>query len=339
MRSVAMVAAVAAAVAGFACTAPGQAADWTAQPVPTVGPVKAIETAGGEPIVLIGGGWFRIIAEANRLRLVATAGPPPRPELPNALPDGRIAAGRRDIARAWLAEPTSRYGHGVLGDAIEAASVMVERSDRRHDIVRLGPDAVFEDLEPRIADLGGDGRERIVVVKSYLDRGSALAVIGERDGRYAVVAETPPIGAPNRWLNPAGIADFDGNGTVDIALVRMPHALGRLELWSWQNQRLEKTLELGDVSNHVIGSRALRMSAVADFDGDGRPDLAIASFSRRELRIVGFAPAPRDMARIALPARAVTDFALLKDTAGHPAVLLGLENGALMLVRRAGPRG
>ena len=313
---------------------PISAADWMLQPVPTVGPIKTIETVDGEPAIAIGNGWFRIIADNNRARLVATAGPPQRPLPDGALPDGRVAEGARGIARAWLADPTNRYDHGVLGDAIEAGSVVVERRDRRREVVQLSPDAVFEDLQPRIADLG-DGGDKILVVKSYLGRGSALAVIGERDGKYAIIAETPPIGAPNRWLNPAGVADFNGDGTVDIALVRMPHALGRLELWSWRGGQLEKTQELADVSNHVIGSRALRMSAVADFDGDGHPDLAIASFDRRELRIIGFAPKMRDIARIALPARAVTDFSLVKDGVGHPAVLLGLDNGALVMARRA----
>jgi hypothetical protein len=328
--------AIAAALAAFA--APGEAADWMLQAVPTVGPVKAIETVDNEPVISIGHGWFRTIADGNRLRLVATAGPPQRPHPSGALPKGRVAEGRRAIARAWLAEPTGRYGHGVLGDAIEAASVVVERTDRRRETIRLTEDAVFEDLEPRIAELG-NGREGIVVVKSYLRHGSALALIGERDGGYAVLAETPPIGTANRWLNPAGIADFDGDGTVDVALVRMPHALGRLELWSFRDDAFHRLLELDDVSNHVIGSRALRMSAVADFDGDGLPDLAVPSFSRRELRIIAFAPGPREVARIALPARAVTDFALLKDAAGRPAVLLALENGALVLARRTTPRG
>jgi hypothetical protein len=327
--------AAAIAVAIVAGTAPSPAADWSLHPIPAAGPVKAIDIVDGEPAVAIGHGWFRIVGDNNRLRLVATAGPSRRPLPEGALPDGRIAEGRRDIARAWLADPTGRYDHGVLGDAIEAGTVVIERRDRRRETVTLSPDAVFEDLQPRIANLGGDGGDKIVVVKSYLKRGSALAVIGERDGRFAVIAETPPIGAPHRWLNPAGIADFDGDGATDIALVRMPHALGRLELWSWRNGNLEKAAEVADVANHFIGSRALRMSAVADFDGDGHPDLAVPSFNRRELRIIGFAPKARDIARIALPARAATDFAPMKDKDGQPAVLLGLENGALVVARLA----
>ena len=283
--------------------------------------------------MLIGAGWFRIHADGNRYRLVATAGPSQLPLPPNALPDATIAEGPREIARAWLADPTNRYDHGVLGDAIEAESLVVERRDGRRDVVRLGPTTRCSRTCGR-ASRSLAARTRLLAVKSYLARGSALAVIGERDGRYEIVAETPPIGAPHRWLNPAGIADFNGDGEANIALVRMPHAVGRLELWSWRNGALHKTLELGDVCNHVSGSRALRMSAVADFDGDKRVDLAIPSFDRRRLRLIAFAPSVREIGSVALPSPAITDFALMTDVAGHPAVLLGLENGALVLARR-----
>ncbi len=317
---------------------PGQADEWRIEAIPTPGPVKAIETIGDDPHISIGGGWFRTIVGTNSITLVAARGPALRPQPPGALPDGRIAEGKRDIARVWLAGPTDRYRHGVLGDAIEAGSLVVERRDGRRDTVTLEADAVFEDLEPRIVDLDGDGRERIVVVKSYLRGGSALAVIGERDGAFAIVAETPPIGTPNRWLNPAGIADFDGDGRADIAVVRMPHAAGVLELWSWRDGQLQRTSEHGDVSNHAIGSRVLRMSAVADFDRDGRADLAIPSFDRRDLRIIAFAPGARDVARVRLPARATTELGLLQDAGGAPAVLVGLENGALVAIRKSPQR-
>jgi hypothetical protein len=323
---------VLAAFVALALAGPALAAEWILQTIPAAGPIKVIETLPDGPVVLIGAGWFRIHSDGNRYRLVATAGPSQLPMPVNALPDGLIAEGPREMARAWFADPTSRYDHGVLGDAIEAESLVVERRDGRRDVVKLENDAVFEDLRPRIARLGGS--DKVLAVKSYLARGSALAVIGERDGRYEILAETPPIGAPHRWLNPAGIADFNGDGEPSIALVRMPHAVGRLELWNWRDGALHKTLELGDVSNHVSGSRALRMSAVADFDGDKRVDLAIASFDRRRLRLIAFAPSVREIGSVALPSRAVTDFALIADVAGHPAVLLGLENGALVLARR-----
>jgi hypothetical protein len=323
---------VLAAFVALAFASPALAAEWILQTIPAAGPVKVIETLPNGPVVLIGAGWFRIHSDGNRYRLVATAGPSQLPLPVNALPDGIIAEGPREVARAWFADPTSRYDHGVLGDAIEAESLVVERRDGRRDVVKLENDAVFEDLRPRIARLGGS--DKVLAVKSYLARGSALAVIGERDGRFEILAETPPIGAPHRWLNPAGIADFNGDGEPSIALVRMPHAVGRLELWSWRDGALHKTLELGDVSNHVSGSRALRMSAVADFDGDKRADLAIASFDRRRLRLIAFAPNVREIGSVALPSLAVTDLALIADAADQPAVLLGLESGALVLARR-----
>jgi hypothetical protein len=195
--------------------------------------------------------------------------------------------------------------------------------------LRLGEDAVFEDLTPRIVEMGG--RERVVVVKSYLARGAALAIVDVETA--TIVAETPPIGRPNAWLNPAGIADFDGDGTLDIALVRQPHVVGRLELWSWSNGGLKKSAELGDVSNHAIGSRALGLSAVHDFDRDGRPDLAVPSLDRHALRLIAFAPTLREIGRVGLPARVATDMAVVT-IRGDPAVIVGLESGQLALIRR-----
>jgi hypothetical protein len=328
--------AIALAAALFAGTMPGQANEWRVEPISAPGPVKSIDNTEDGGRFAIGGGLFRAIMRTYGVGLVATAGTVSRPRPDGALPDSRIAEGKRNIARAWLADPTGRYRHAVLGDAIEAGSLVVERRDRTQFTLRLPDNAVFEDLEPRIADLGGS--ERVVVVKSYLDRGSALAVIGERNDELAILAETPAIGTPNRWLNPAGIADFNGDGRTDIAIVRMPHAAGILELWTWSDGALSRTLTLDDVSNHAIGSRVLRMSAVADFDGDGHPDLAIPSFDRRELRLIAFAPKVREIARVRLPARVTSEIALLRIEAAAPAVLVGLENGAAVTVRKVSRR-
>ena len=325
----------AAAIAAMLASLPltSSAADWRVETIATKAPVEGLETVGGEVRIATRDGWLRAIATGDRITLEPAQAPRFPPVPAKGLPDGRVASGAKDIARAWLAEPTRRYGHGVLGDAVEAASLVIERRSGSTDTVRAGNDAVFEDLEPRIVDLDGDGREEVVVVRSYLKKGSALAVVGTRQGKAAVLAETPAIGTPNRWLNPAGIADFDGNGATDIAVVIMPHAVGRLDLWSWRAGRLSNPVAVGNTSNHFIGSRALRMSAVADFNGDGIADLAVPSFDRRTLRLIGFKGKVRDIARIALPARAATNMGLL-NVRGAPALAIGLEDGRLIVVQK-----
>ena len=256
----------------------------------------------------------------------------PLPRLPqDALPDGRIATGTGSVARAWLANPTKRYPHGALGDTIEAASLTIEMRDGKMQTVDASDEAVFEELEPRIVTLGG--ADHILTVKSYLKRGSALAVIGQRGGTFGIVAETPAIGTAHRWLNIAGTGNFLGPGRDSVAIVLMPHAVGRLQVWEWKNGSLFKQAEADDFSNHIYGTRALHMSAVADFDGDGASDLAIPSFDRQSLRIVGFIPKLRDIARLALPAPIRTNIALLQDRQ-KTLLVFGLENGALAIATR-----
>jgi len=316
------------------CTSGAQAADWQVQKVPTPARITAIDPSRTARINA-GGLWYELIVKDNQARVVYDSDEA-KSDLPeNALPHSRIAVGTRDIARAWLGQPTQRYEHAILGDKASAGSLTIETRDGKMQTVALKDDAVFEDLSPRLADVDGDGRDEVVVVKSYLKRGSALAVIGLRNGRYTIVAETPPIGEPNRWLNPAGIADFTGDGKIDIALVRTPHVTGDLELWTWRDGGLIKTGGLADVTNHIAGTRALEMSAVGDFNGDGIADLAIPSFDRSRLRLISFAPQPHEIASIALPAKAVTNLARVAIEQATPAVALGLADGALALVRQA----
>ncbi|MDO8401544.1 MAG: VCBS repeat-containing protein [Bradyrhizobium sp.] len=288
--------------------------------------MTSVEVRGTDTRIAIRQKWYRIAPATGMLIPAPAPGFPAVP--PGGLSDGRVASSDGAIARAWLAHPTDRYRHGVLGDAIEAGSLVIERSDGRIGTVTAGADAVFEDLLPRIASL--DGLDRIVVVKSYLQRGSALAIIDAESMR--IIAETPPIGHAHAWLNPAGIADFDGDGTTDIAFVRQPHVVGLLQLWSWQDRQLRKAAEVPDASNHFIGSKALGMSWTADFDADGHPDLAVPSLDRRSLRLIAFVPKVRDIARIPLPARLATNIGSA-GIGGRPGLVAGLEDGRLVIIR------
>ncbi len=310
-----------------------QAAEWRVTRVNAPARVTAIETADGQAQVNAGGLWYRIVLAGEKITLTYID-TPAQPELPDgALPDGKVATGKGEIARAWFAEPTARYDHGILGDKIEAGSLVIERRDGKRQTVRLKDDAVFEDLKPRLADLDRNGHDAVIVVKSTLKRGSSLAVIAERRGKYEIVAETPPLGATHRWLDPAGIDDFSGDGKRSIALVRQPHVVGALELWSWTGGDLRKVAELPDIANHIAGTRAIDMAAAADFD-DGIADIAAPSLDRSRLRIVSFAPKARDIANVPLPEKAATNLALIAESSGPPAIAVGLADGALAVIRR-----
>jgi hypothetical protein len=317
-------------VAAVALVSPAAAAaEWHLKVIDAPAHVFAVDTVGNEVRVNAGGLWYAVTRNNNgiALRFLDNPATPKTPE--GAVPDSRLATGSHDIARAWLTEPTNRYEHGVLGDKVEAGSLVIETRDGKQHTVKLKNDAVFEDLTPRIADIDGDGHDDVVLVKSYLQRGSALAVIADRHGTYQIVGETPPLGAANQWLNPAGIADFTGDGKPEIALVRQPHVVGALELWGWQDNKLKKIAEMAGFSNHIAGTRAIAMSAVGDFDGDHVADLALPSLDRSHLRVVAFAAQPRELANIALPAKAATDFGLITADGQPPLVVLGLADGRL----------
>jgi hypothetical protein len=310
------------------------AAEWRVTRVNAPARVTEIETVDGQAQVNAGGLWYRIVLAGEKITL-SYIDTPAQPELPDgALPGGKVTTGKGEIARAWLAEPATRYDHGILGDKIEAGALVIETRDGKRQTVRLKDDAVFEDLRPRLADLGRDGHDEIIVVKSNLKRGSSLAVIAERRGKYEIVAETPPLGAAHRWLDPAGIGDFSGDGKTGIALVRQPHVIGSLELWNWSGGALLKVAQLADIANHIAGTRAIDMAAVADFDGDGVADIAAPSLDRGRLRIVSFAPKGRDIADVPLAEKAVTNLALVAEALGPPAIAVGLADGSLAVIRR-----
>ena len=172
------------------------------------------------------------------------------------------------VSGAKFVQKTDRYGHDVLGGN-EYAAMQVSWFPGLTDMgrsshIQLPEDRVFEDIEPRIADMTGDRFEEVIVVESSLDGGAELAVYGIelKDpgkpqkyvmGLWTKLASTPPIGRRNRWLAPAGIADFNGDGQNDIAYVETPHIGGTLRVWTMQDGALVQIAEQGGFSNHRIG--------------------------------------------------------------------------------------
>ncbi|MDP6706332.1 MAG: VCBS repeat-containing protein [Alphaproteobacteria bacterium] len=207
---------------------------------------------------------------------------------PDMLPDGVVSRGDRGIVEAWLASPTRRYGHGVIGDRVEAGGLRAVDGNGALLRLDLPPDSVFEDRLARLADLNGDGVDEILVVRSYLDAGAAIAVVGLAGGRLGIVAEGKPVGLPNRWLNPAGVGDFDGDGRTEFAIVVTPHIGGTLVIYELTETGLKIEGKAFGYSNHEMGSRELGLSAVVDANGDGVLDLVLPTAARRGLEILTF---------------------------------------------------
>lgn len=195
-------------------------------------------------------------------------GPPPG--------SGEARAGSGDIRWAGFSNATTRYDHGVLGDAVEAGGLRAMGGV-------LGPcelqvflpeDSVFEDIAPRIADLDGDGRNEIIVVESHRSLGAALAVYGIRGGALKKIAATPNIGRSHRWLAPVGAADLDGDGAVEIAYVDRPHLAKTLRIWRYAGGRFVHVADRAGLSNHKIGWAFIPGGIRAC---NGRPEIILAN--------------------------------------------------------------
>ncbi len=271
--------------------------------------------------------------------------PHPGPEAFGERPADAIPGSRGQEAgalQAYLGGPTGILAHGVFGEPVEASTLVVrERGGVAPgagvqrvpvDVSRIeaGSGAAFEDREPRFADLDRDGTPEILVVRSSPAGGAALAVAGKRDGAWRILAETPPVGRPEGWLNPAGAADFDGDGRGDVALVRTPHLAGVLQLWSFDGGRLSLKAEAPGYSNHAHGSSALGLAAV--LERDGAPALALPTLDRAELALVSFRGGFRELWRVRLPSPALTGVATL-GTGADAILVVGLDDGRVAVVR------
>lgn len=217
---------------------------------------------------------------------------------PSGLPDGCVVRGNGDVRSAWYVAPTTRYAHGILGDAIEAGGLRVELASGAQTTLSLPDDQVFEDRTPRLADLDGDGRTEIITIRSSTRLGGSVAVYGVRGEALVELGATPYIGRSNRWLNIAGIADFTGQGGLQVAFVETPHIGGTLKLAAFHGNAMQVVAQIGGFSNHGIRSREQRLSAVADVDGDGLMDIILPNARRDQILAVTFRPSVLRLAQL-----------------------------------------
>lgn len=296
--------------------------------------IAFIERAGdGAPIVVDSdGGRYLVRLSGAKIVLQPSRSVGGKSLPKGALPDAVIATSSSG-ERAWLSAPTNRYGHGVLGDAIEAGALIVEQTDGVTHTLTLNDDAVFEDRYPRFADMDGDGDQEILVVKAYQNAGGALVLVDPDVLPLSIAAEAPSIGTPNRWLNPAGAGDVDGDGKVEALVVITPHIGGTLTAYEWQGDQLVVDHAIYGFSNHAIGSRELALSAVEDIDGDGVAEVIVPDASRRAMTIVKFdGIAPKVVAKTSSASRVSHRLVVHDlDGDGRPELTWGAGDGTVIV--------
>lgn len=148
---------------------------------------------------------------ANGVSLTPVEPPsPPSPELwPDLLPDSvPLAPLHPNLSRAWLAGPTDRYAHGVLGDGLEASSVQVVTAEGAALAFEATGDSVFEDL--RVREI--HEHAWLWVVRSNPRLGAEPVLLAHDGDALTVMAEGPGVGTGYRWLAPVGAGDLLGDG-------------------------------------------------------------------------------------------------------------------------------
>jgi hypothetical protein len=269
--------------------------------------------------------WCTGIGYTAELTVCSVESPPPKisdTKRPDQLPQSRAAHGYHNIAVAWLAGPTDRYRHGVLGDDLEATRLVVETRSGKRLQVDLPLNRVFEDLEPRLTDVDGDSRDEIIVVESDTKFGASLALYGIVDGQLKRIAATPFLGQPYRWLNPLGTGDFNGDGQLDIALVATPHIGGKLRLYRYNDSTLSLFAEYPGVSTHRIGRTELGLGRVVPTRP--RDQLLVPNQSHRVLMLLEWTPDRwKLIARTELPGQLESELTPTGDGRWH----FQLENG------------
>ena len=152
------------------------------------------------------------------------------------------------ISVARYEEPTDRYDHAILGDAIEWGALVIQTEGGKQFRLRLPETRVFEDFAPRLFSPPGED-PLVAVIETDLSLGARLALYRET----GLVAATPFIGSTHRWLAPIGAADLDGDGRIEFAYVDRPHLARTIMVWRYNRGALTLAGQLDGYTNHRIG--------------------------------------------------------------------------------------
>lgn len=182
------------------------------------------------------------------------------------LPELLVASDTDSLILAQYINPTDKYAHGVMGDAIEAEGLVVYFNEQYLEL-QLGEDYVYEDLKPRLVDVTQDEIPEVICIRTHIDRGAGLVIYQIAEDTLIEYAHVAEIGQRNRWLNTAAIADLDDDGIRELAWVQTPHIGGILKVAEITTGEITPVAELVGPSNHGLQERNLCLSALVERGG------------------------------------------------------------------------
>ncbi len=194
-----------------------------------------------------------------------------------ALPDARLVlnADGTQIA-VYIGATDQRYVHGIMGDSLEAAALMVVNLEDAQVpvITQLDDNEVFEGLSPIWADVDEDGIQDLITTVSFSGGGAQIRVYRASDG--SLLASGAAIGSSNRWRHQLAWAAFGPLGEYELVEVLTPHIGGVVGFYHYDGgDGLVIDATRHGYSSHAIGSRNLDMAVAGDFDGDGQPEIVV----------------------------------------------------------------
>lgn len=268
-----------------------------------------------------------VITQNGALMIGATAVPGVE-----ALIDSRVVLSEIGTA-AIMTDPTDRFRHGVLGDAIEAETVTLIDPVSRAVVATLEApgETVFEAIAPLWADIDGDGEQDVLVTASDSVTGARLVAF-RTDG--SILAESEPIGRGNRWLNQLGVAPVGPTGEIEIVEVRTPHIGGIVGWYQYMDGALVKQASAPGYSTHGIGSRNLDEGVIVDANADGQLDVVVPTQDDSRLvaltRTVDGAEAA---VTVSLPSAPASNVVAVLRPDGSASLAVALEGGVLLVWR------
>ena len=313
---------------------------------------KAAGPAGPAPVVVVWGegGGAVLSLEGGTLRTTLIGAEAVAGFAAAETPRGAVPGSRRALdgpLSAYLTGPTRALGgapgQGAVLTVRERQPLGVTAEPKAVPVtthtLAPGDGQVFAGRTPRITRL--DGRPAVVAVTAQGPAGSALALARKQgDGAWTLASASPPQpgqGSEGAPLALAGLADFAGTGTPQIAAIRAPDGAGVLQLWRVADGTLSLAGELPGYAGPAAGEEA-DLAAPVPRGGGTPPDLALPVAGRGALALVSLKGGlPRERLRLPLPAPAAHGVAVLEAGGSAAKILVGLADGRLVTLAADAP--